>query len=164
MKTPWQYAETGNEHSHQVALFMWCNMAAQFGVFAANDIGSYIKPSFGKSLPDLDDKIPELKWLFAIKNAGHGDAIRGARSAAEGVKAGVPDLCLPVVQPNFCQGGFCGLYIELKRPFVKGSKNKGVVSVKQIEWQSFLRNQGYAHSICYGWEAARDTILYYLGR
>lgn len=166
MKTPWQYAETGNEFSHQVALFMWANMAAIWGTMAANDPKSYTNAGYVrtqylcKSQPTV---IPELQWLHAIKNAGHGDAIRGARSAAEGVKAGVPDIFLPVPIVEVGRPNYCGLYIEMKRPDAS-VKSKGVLSLEQDRWIGYLTNAGYVVAICYGWEQARDVILKYLGR
>lgn len=165
MKTPWQYAETGNEHSHQVALFMWANMACKFGLRASNDPQSYVVR--GHALRVLAqanaDLLHDLKWLHAIKNAGHGDAVRGNHARAEGVKAGVPDIFLPVLQPEHFGSVLAhGLYIELKRPYFKG--RKGVVSDVQSEWCAYLRSAGYAVELCFGWEAARDAILKYLGR
>ena len=50
---------------------------------------------------------PELKMLYAIPNGGARNAITGALLKAEGVKPGVPDLCLPVAR-----GKYHGLYIE----------------------------------------------------
>jgi len=67
------------------------------------------------------------------------------------VKAGVPDLCLPVAR-----GGFHGLYIELKRQ--KGSKT----SDDQKAWLSNLEKQGYFVALCKGWEAAAKVITEYL--
>jgi len=71
---------------------------------------------------------------------------------AEGLKKGVPDLCLPVAR-----GKHHGLYIELKKP--KGSR----LSTDQEMWISALQKQGYRAQVCYGWREARDTILSYLG-
>ena len=59
-----------------------------------------------------------LHTCFAIHNQGHGDAIHGLKAQAEGVKSGVPDLCLPVRRAAFFNGAFAGhlgLYIELKK-------------------------------------------------
>lgn len=67
-----------------------------------------------------------------------------------GVKAGVPDINLPVAR-----GGYHGLYIELK-----AGKNK--TTRKQEEWIAALRQQGYHVSVCYGWEEAKETIENYL--
>lgn len=163
MKTPWQYAETGNEFSHQVALFQWCAVAARHGANVANDPRFYS----GKNelLPVDSVGIPELQWLHAIKNQGHGDAIRGARSAMEGVKAGVPDIFLPVPRPTIlkCGAYYCGLYIEIKRPGAD-RKAKGFASAEQLKWREHLLSVGYAWELCFGWESARDAILQYLGR
>lgn len=70
---------------------------------------------------------------------------------AEGVKAGVPDLCLPVAR-----GQYHGLYIELKR------QRGGRTSDHQSEWLDALSAQGYKAALCYGWEQAAGTIIEYL--
>lgn len=164
MKTPWQMAEVGSEYAHQTALFAWAAVAVQAGIAAANDPDCYtIKGHMEVYRQTSIDRMVELQWLHAIKNAGHGDAIRGARAAAEGVRAGVPDIFLPV--PRYGWNGIwtCGLYIELKRPSSKG-KAAGNPSDVQIKWADYLQRAGYQVAICYGWEAARDAILSYLGR
>ena len=74
------------------------------------------------------------------------------RFKAEGVKAGVPDICLPVPR-----GEWHGLYIELKR------RERGRVSAEQTAWLEALMRQGYATAICRGWEDAKRVILAYLG-
>lgn len=97
-------------------------------------------------------RYPALAWLHAIPNAGAG-AQRGqaGKMKAEGVKSGVPDLCLPVPA---C--GYHGAYIELKRQ--KG----GRLSPEQALWREHLRVAGYAHLVAAGWEAARDFLIEYL--
>lgn len=84
-------------------------------------------------------------------NGGSRKKAEAGRFRAEGVKAGVPDLCLPVAR-----GGFHGLYIELKRQ--KGSKT----SDDQKAWLSNLEKQGYFVALCKGWEAAAKVITEYL--
>lgn len=169
---PWAYAaKTRNEYAEQVALFMWANMACNFGLQAANDPLSYSVPGHAKAYGTWrNDIVPQLKWLHAIKNAGHGDAVRGAMSKAEGVKAGVPDIMLPVpvsanIIPDKVEGFYgvvCGLYIELKR--LKSARGAaGSTSEVQDEWRDYLTQAGYAVEVCHGWEAARDAILRYLG-
>jgi hypothetical protein len=174
MKTPAETAAVGNEFSHQVALFQWCNMVAAFGVAAANCSKSYTERGEAQKWALYHkDQIYELSWLYAVKNAvGRNNAIAGARNAAEGVKAGVPDLCLPVPIKAPCTvlGGksYHGLYIELKRIEIRSPKSgnicvaKGKTSDAQDKWCEFLRNSGYAVAVCYGWEAARDVLLQYL--
>lgn len=68
----------------------------------------------------------------------------------QGVKAGVPDICLPVAR-----NGYHGLYIELKAGKNKATKN-------QEKWQVFLNDQGYYAVICYGWREAAKVIEEYL--
>lgn len=93
---------------------------------------------------------PELKLLHAIPNGGSRD-IREARNLKrQGVKAGVPDLCLPVPK-----GRYHGLYIEMKV-----GKNKP--SAKQFEWLNALSANGYAVALCYGAREARENIQTYL--
>lgn len=165
---PWSYAaKTKSEHAEQVALFMWANMACRFGAHLANVNSSYNIAGWAKaeaeSAPHLVTPIPQLKWLHAIHNQGHGDAIRGAKAKAEGVKEGVADIFLPVPINTISYHNepiepiFAGLYIELKR------KDGGKPSDKQLEFQSDMRDAGYKCEIIHGWELARDEILRYLG-
>ena len=95
---------------------------------------------------------PELALLFHIPNGGGRSKAEAGRFKAEGVKAGVPDLFLPV--PH---GGYHGLFIELKR------QAGGRVSTEQKEWIEKLREQGYRVEVCKGWEAAAEVIKEYLG-
>ena len=95
--------------------------------------------------------IPELALLYHIPNGGSRHKAEAARLRAEGVRAGVPDLCLPVPR-----GGFHGLYIELKR--LRG----GRLSEQQRAWLDALGKQGDAVAVCKGWEDAAETILRYL--
>ena len=96
-------------------------------------------------------KYPELSLLYHVPNGGSRNRAEAARLQAEGVKAGVPDLCLPVPR-----GAFHGLYIELKR--VRGSRTSDL----QVGWMESLMKQGYCVAICKGWEQAAQTIIEYL--
>lgn len=96
-------------------------------------------------------KRPELNMLFAIPNGGSRNAIEAKHLKAQGVKAGVPDICLPVAR-----GKYHGLYIELKR------KSGGRVSPFQEEWLERLSGNGYFAEVCLGFEDAAETILAYL--
>lgn len=78
-----------------------------------------------------------LRLLFAVPNGGWRHIRTAAYLKAEGVKAGVPDLLLPVPSAPYH-----GLFIEMKR---KG----GTVSKNQRWWVAQLRNQGYAVAVCY---------------
>ena len=94
---------------------------------------------------------PELAMLYAIPNGGKRAIKTAIALKAQGVKSGVPDMCLPVAR-----GGYHGLYIELKRQ--KG----GVVSETQREWIAALNTQGYKAIICHGAEEAIEQIRGYL--
>lgn len=93
---------------------------------------------------------PELKLLYHVPNGGLRNKTTACRLKLEGVKAGVPDLCLPVAR-----GRYHGLYIELKA-------RRGKATSNQTEWLDALEEQGYATAVCYGWRAASETITNYL--
>ena len=80
----------------------------------------------------MESRWPELRLLHAIPNGGKRDIRTAAMLKAEGVKPGVPDICLPVPR-----GGKHGLYIELKR------RKGGTVSKAQEAWIRALMAQGF---------------------
>lgn len=94
---------------------------------------------------------PELSLMFAVPNGGDRHPAVAAKLKAEGVKAGVPDIFLPVPR-----NGYHGLFIELKR--AKG----GRPTIAQKQWIEDLTTQGYRAEICHGAEQAISTILDYL--
>lgn len=98
-----------------------------------------------------EKKYPELRLLFHIPNGGSRGKAEAGRFRAMGVRAGVPDLCLPVPV-----GGYNGLYIELKRT------QGGRVSKDQAAWLDALQRRGYRAVVCYGWEEAASEILAYV--
>lgn len=91
--------------------------------------------------------------MYHVPNGGSRNKIEAARLRAQGVKSGVPDLCLPVAR-----GGNHGLYIELKR------RRGGRISEEQVRWIDGLLEQGYAAAICKGWQEAASVIIDYLQR
>lgn len=94
---------------------------------------------------------PELEWMYAIPNGGYRHKATAAKLKAEGVKPGVPDICLPVAR-----GIYTALYIEMKRE--KG----GRLSESQRRWAEGLRKQGCKVERCNGWQQAVAVILNYL--
>lgn len=96
-------------------------------------------------------KYPELKLMYHIPNGGKRTKSEAARFKMQGVKSGIPDIFLSVPR-----GGYCGLYIELKR--VKG----GRISESQGKILKQLEIQGYASVVCYGAEQAQEEIIRYL--
>ena len=99
------------------------------------------------------NKHPELALLYAIPNGGKRSIKTARMLKATGVKAGVPDMCLPV--PRY---PYHGLYIELKR------RKGGRVSEKQSEWLQDLMKEGYKTCVCYGSDEAICVIDEYLKR
>jgi len=102
---------------------------------------------------------PEARLIFAVPNGGHRPQkiikgksvpIEGRKLQAEGVRAGIPDLFLPVAR-----NGYHGLFIEMKR-------RNGSVSPDQASWALALRNQNYHVEICKGADAAISAIQTYL--
>ena len=101
----------------------------------------------------FQEKYPSLKnRLFAIPNGAHKSKQAASRFMATGLRAGVPDLFLPVPR-----GQYHGLFIELKR--VTG----GVVSARQRDWLDYLNSVGYLAVVCRGFDRAKDVITDYMG-
>lgn len=97
-----------------------------------------------------EQKFSELRLLYHVPNGGRRDKREAVALKRQGVKAGVPDIVLPVGR-----GGFLGVYVELKV-----GKNK--TTDLQNEWLESLKEQGYFTAVCYGWREAADTIENYL--
>lgn len=111
-----------SEHVEQTLLFQWAGLAA----------GRY----------------PEVALLHAVPNGGHRNKAVAGKLRAEGVKAGVPDLSLPL--PT---GQFGGLFIEMKRQ--KG----GRTTKEQEEWIRALRVVGNRAVVCEGFEQAKEVVV-----
>lgn len=98
----------------------------------------------------MSGKYPEIKLMYHVPNGGSRNKIEAANLKRQGVKAGVPDICLPVPR-----GKYHGLYIELKA-------GKNTTTEKQKEWLSALEAQNYFTVVCHGWQQAADVITRYL--
>lgn len=125
-----------SEHDIQVTLIEWANLMVITGQY------------------------PELEYLYAAVNGaklpymktkkGTRFSPEAARLADEGLKAGVPDLCLPVPR-----GKFHGLYLEMKR-------EDGQIRPDQSRWIAFLHRQGYFIDVAYDFEQAKNFLVSYL--
>jgi len=113
-----------SEHDEQVELFAW----------AKRNMHRY----------------PALRLLHAIPNGGHRHKGVAAKLKAEGVRAGVPDVCLPVPR-----GRYCGLYIEMK-------VGRNTTTDKQAKWLERLADAGHMTAVCYSHVEASETIERYL--
>lgn len=93
---------------------------------------------------------PELKLMYHVPNGGSRNKAEAAKLKRQGVKKGVPDICLPAAR-----GKFHGLYVELKTDGGKASK-------EQVEYIKALNRTGYAAEIAHGFEQAVEIITRYL--
>lgn len=101
----------------------------------------------------MQPKYPELRLLHSIPNGGYRDKITAGILKAEGVKAGVPDIHLPIPR-----GGYASLYIELKAMDSKHKKG----SLSQQEFLQLAQQHGNYAVICVGWNEATETIEKYI--
>lgn len=100
--------------------------------------------------PHIRARYPELALLFHIPNGGTRDSVEGKHLKQQGVKKGVPDLCLPVPK-----GIYHALYIEMKT-------EKGRTTSDQEWWGNSLLLQGNMWEVCHGWESAVRVLEWYL--
>lgn len=98
----------------------------------------------------MSNKHPCLKWLYHTPNGGSRNVAEAANLKRMGVKAGVPDLCLP-----YPSNGHHGLYIEMKR-------DGGRLTAAQRDYLAWLNENGYRAVVCYGTEHAIKVLEYYL--
>jgi hypothetical protein len=103
---------------------------------------------------------PELELIFAIPNGGKRDKVIAAKLKAEGAKAGIPDLFLPVGALSEVDKEtikvFHGLYIEIK------ADPKDKLSDAQKWWKPRLEAQGYCYYVARDLQDTLDYILAYL--
>jgi VRR-NUC domain len=120
------------EHLNQVTLFQWAGALAH--------------------------KYSALNNIFAIPNGGHRHIGVAVKLKAEGVKAGIPDICL--AYPAFFEGDacdikYCGLYIEMK-------SESGRATPEQLSWLLRLEQARYKTVLCHKWTEAALAICDYL--
>lgn len=110
--------------------------------------------------------------IFHIPNGGLRTKSQAAKLKAEGVRAGVSDLFLPVIKVEQGEGELgaricdatgrviCrligGLWIEMKAP-------GGRESPEQIAFSQEAVSAGYAYSVCWGADEAWAVVKDYLG-
>ena len=98
-------------------------------------------------------RYPALELLYHIPNGGSRNPVEARNLKLQGVRAGVPDICLPVPSRQYT-----ALYIELKRA------DGGRVSEAQRGWLMALTRAGNLAVVCHGWDEARRVIEEYLSR
>jgi len=99
----------------------------------------------------MTDTHPELSLLHAIPNGARTSMSVAKRLKATGLRAGVPDLHLPVAREVYH-----GLWLELKRQL------GGKVSPEQHWWHEALAEQRHCVRVCRGAEEAIRAITDYL--
>lgn len=94
-------------------------------------------------------RYPELELLHHCPNGGSRNKAEAVKLKQMGVKAGMPDLCLPVPK-----GKYAGLYIEMKY-------DKGKLRDSQKEILHKLADIGHYVAVCYGAEEAIKVLEEY---
>ncbi len=89
--------------------------------------------------------------IFAIPNGGHRDVRVAVKMKAEGVTAGVPDLCVPM-----SMHGYHALYIEMK------NGKAGRVSDAQRSVMDKLRDEGNKCVVCRSFDEFRAEVESYM--
>jgi hypothetical protein len=97
------------------------------------------------------DIYPVLKLLYAVPNGGDRNLRVARKLKAEGVLAGVADLCLPAARR-----GYHGLYLEMK-------SEEGVATKEQKEFLRGVSGEGYCAVIAQGVDEAQATLEWYIG-
>lgn len=149
MISPHTIAKAGTEHAHQAALFQWIATTGS-------------------------KRYPLMRMAHAVPNGsvliGSGTdrgRSEGSKMKAEGLKAGVPDVFVPVTLPSVLpllgRYRWPGLWIEMKKPGREKDKDGGC-SEDQVKWHADLYAQGYAVALAYGWIPATHMLaLYFSG-
>jgi hypothetical protein len=105
-------------------------------------------------IKELELRFPNVAALiYHVPNGGHRHKLVAIKLKGQGVKAGVPDLVLPMAR-----GGYFGFYLEFKAT----APNDAAVSASQHAWIRRLSDQGYLAIVCRGHFDAMEQIRAYL--
>jgi hypothetical protein len=116
----------GSEHGEQVVLFRYLDLIAPLW-------------------PEL------VRCIYAVPNGGKRGKLTAAKLKQEGVRAGIPDICVP-----YASHPHASLRIELKRA------DGGTVSKEQSARAADLESLGNLVLIARGWEPAARAIVDYV--
>ncbi|MBN3966294.1 VRR-NUC domain-containing protein [Pseudomonas gregormendelii] len=104
-------------------------------------------------LSEIELRYPQVfELIYHVPNGGHRHKLVAMKLKQQGVKAGIPDLVLPMAR-----GGFFGLYIEFK-----ATVDPAAVSPSQAGCIRRLNDQGYLAVVCRGHFDAMEQIRAYL--
>lgn len=102
-----------------------------------------------------EHRFPCLALLFAIPNGGARSKATAGKLKAEGVRVGIPDLCLPVARISRSGVRQNALYLELKVGYNKPTQ-------AQLDMHRALRLEGNRVVVCWGADEAEQAIIEYL--
>ena len=111
-------------------------------------------------MSEADEQIAVVEYceyrripVYHVPNEAKRSPQAGLYMRRMGLRAGVPDLCIPVAK-----GKYHSLYIEMKA-------EKGKITDHQRTWIELLRKQGMCAYVCYGAGDAISLIdLYMAGK
>lgn len=136
--TPTQLASPGTEHAHQTAFFCALSSPQLY-------------------LTDFPEAVWEVfKLAHAIPSGGARDVVTAGRLKAEGVRPGVPDVCIPVARRNYH-----ALYLEFKK-LDRVNSLRGGLSEAQTHFKDLLERHGNCVVPTYGWEHGISILRWYL--
>lgn len=102
---------------------------------------------------EIELRYPKVfELIYHVPNGGHRVKAVAAKLKAQGVKAGIPDLVLPMAR-----GGYFGLYIEFK-----ATVEPAPVSPRQHACIRRLNAQGYLAIVCRGHFDVMEQLRAYL--
>ncbi|WP_337158158.1 VRR-NUC domain-containing protein [Pseudomonas putida] len=112
-------------------------------------------PEQAALMKEIELRYPDVfELMYHVPNGGHRLKEVAAKLKAQGVKAGIPDLVLPMAR-----GGYFGLYIEFK-----ATVDPAAVSPSQQACIRRLNDQGYLAVVCRGHFDAMECLRAYLAQ
>lgn len=97
-------------------------------------------------------RYPRLSRIYAVPNGRFRNIQTAMKLKREGVRSGVPDICIPLRGA----AGESGAYIEMKH-------GKNTCSPDQEAYLTGLQEEGYSTTVAYSWESALLFTIQYLG-
>lgn len=95
----------------------------------------------------------DYRW-FHPANGGSRTLAEGSKFKRMGVKAGVPDIIVPMASKSYH-----GLVIELKRRDGRPSD----VRAEQKDWLAWFKRHNWANHVAYGFNHAKEIVMDYFG-